>query len=172
MKKITIISILLLSFLTIFFLGACKNVASKNKSGKYDEVKVVSVLDGDTFFLDGRQKVHLIGIDAPVMPDEKTQRELVKQGKNLMEVRRQGRVARNFLKGLINKQKVKLQFDTQAKDKDGKTLLAYAYKLYCSKCKVNLEPEAMDIYKIEGDKVYLFINAFVVQWGYALPESV
>jgi micrococcal nuclease len=118
----------------------------------------------------GRKKVRLLGIDAPDVPDEKTQRELAKQGKNLMEVRKQGRLARNFLKKLINKKEIKLEYDVQKEDKDGRTL-AYVYKLYCSKCKMNITEEAKEIYRFEGENIYLFLNAFMVQWGYAVPSS-
>lgn len=169
MKKIILISILSLLLLTFFSQDVHTKVDPKKRS-IYDDIKVSSVIDGDTFILDNKQKVILIGIDAPAVPDEKAQRELAKQGKNIIEARKQGRLARNFLKKLINKQKVKLEFDTQTKDKDGR-LLAYVYKLYCSKCQLNLKPEAMDIYKFEGENVYLFLNALIVQWGYALPAS-
>lgn len=169
MKKIRLIPILSLLLLYIFTQIACSKVSSDKSSGQ-DNIKVSSVIDGDTFMLGNKQRVYLLGVDAPNILDEKAQRELAKQGKNLMEVRKQARLAKKFLKSLINKKNVRLEFDIQKKDKDGR-IMAYVYKLYCSKCKMNLTPEAKDIYKYEGDNVYLFVNAFVVQWGYALPSS-
>lgn len=170
MKRITLILILLLLFSTVFILNACSKSGSKKSSVK-GEIKVSSVIDGDTFMIGGKKKVRLLGIDAPDVPDEKTQRELAKQGKNLMEVRKQGRLARNFLKNLINKKEIKLEYDVQKEDKNGRAL-AYVYKLYCSKCKMNITPEAKEIYRFEGENVYLFLNAFMVQWGYAVPAGM
>lgn len=80
--------------------------------------KVERVVDGDTIIIriDGtRERVRLIGLDAPesVHADE---------SKNTEE----GRLASEFTKGMLEGQKVSLEFDVQERDKYGR-ILAYVY---------------------------------------------
>lgn len=80
--------------------------------------KVVSVVDGDTFKIiyEGKEeKVRLIGIDTPesVHPDK---------SKNI----EYGTQVSNYVKELIQKKEVRLEFDVSQRDKYGR-LLAYVY---------------------------------------------
>ncbi|MFZ5631804.1 MAG: thermonuclease family protein [Bacillota bacterium] len=80
-------------------------------------VKVIRVIDGDTFEITNRgrkERVRLIGVDTP---------ESVKPG---AEVEPFGIEAGNYTKKLIEGKPVRLEFDVQERDKYGR-LLAYVY---------------------------------------------
>lgn len=102
--------LVVLAFIVILTLsaGCAKTVGEK-------WVKVERVVDGDTFrIVEGRERVRMIGIDAP---------ESVKPGE---EPEPYGKEAAEFTRKVLSGQKVKLVFDVQERDKYGR-LLAYVY---------------------------------------------
>lgn len=72
------------------------------------------VIDGDTFELEGGERVRLIGVDAPENMRRKNHVDFY------------GPESAALAKALLNGQKVRLEKDIQEKDKYGRTL-AYAY---------------------------------------------
>lgn len=78
------------------------------------EALVTRVVDGDTFVLEGGERVRLIGIDAP---------ESVKPNS---PVECFGHEASNFLKQMIEGKRVRLERDVSDRDRYGR-LLRYAY---------------------------------------------
>lgn len=92
----------------------------KLKLGRYvsDFLKVTKVVDGDTFWVDDGSrkglKIRLIGVNTP---------ETVHPQK---PVEFYGKEASNYVKGLLEGSKVRLEFDVSKKDRYGRTL-AYVY---------------------------------------------
>jgi len=80
-----------------------------------DFVKVVRVIDGDTFEIEGGQRVRLIGIDTPesVHPDDERNTEF-------------GKEASDYSKKLLEGKMVRLEKDVSETDRYGR-LLRYAY---------------------------------------------
>jgi micrococcal nuclease len=100
--------------------------------------RVERVVDGDTVIvrLDGRrERVRYIGVDTP---------ESVKPG---MHVRCFGKSAARFNRRLVEGREVRLEFDSERRDRYGR-LLAYVYR---------------------GD---LFVNAELVRRGYGKPLEI
>jgi len=74
----------------------------------------IRVVDGDTIVLDGNEKVRLIGVDTPETKDPRK------------PVQYFGKEASEFTRGLVEGQKVRLEFDQNKIDKYDRTL-AYVY---------------------------------------------
>lgn len=140
-------NLLLYSFVLSIVILSC-NYGSGKRNNNNDIVingrtffVVQKVVDGDTFWVnDGTlkgMKVRLIGVDAP---------ESRKSFKK--EIGYFGLEAKNYLKTLLNGQKVRLEYDLQKKDKFGRTL-AYVF--------------------LHDDT---FINAYLVKNGYAMVMTV
>ena len=84
----------------------------------YQWYDVVSVIDGDTFRIEADDeliRVRLIGVDTPesANPDSSLNTE-------------EGRIASAYTKGLLDGQRVRLEFDVSREDKYGR-YLAYVY---------------------------------------------
>lgn len=109
--------------------------------GKQDFRTVTKLVDGDTFWVNGKngidEKIRLIGIDAHET------RNTPHKAKGSY-----GQAAAKYLRQLILKKKVRLEYDVQKKDRYGRTL-AYAY--------------------LENG---VFINAHLVKYGYASVLTV
>lgn len=74
----------------------------------------IRVVDGDTIVLDGNEKVRLIGVDTPETKDPRK------------PVQYFGKEAYEFTKGLVEGNKVRLEYNQTRIDKYGRTL-AYVY---------------------------------------------
>lgn len=77
--------------------------------------RVEEVIDGDTFTINGGEKVRLIGLDAPETPESYKQRNF-----------HYGVEAKAYLKELIGEGSVRLEFGIEQRDQYGR-LLAYAW---------------------------------------------
>lgn len=75
----------------------------------------VRVIDGDTIELDGKEKVRLIGVDTPETVDPRR------------PVGYFGREASAFTRSLVEKRRVRLEYDQTRTDRFGRTL-AYVYR--------------------------------------------
>lgn len=86
----------------------------------YGPYVVSRVVDGDTYIinLNGRdEKVRLIGVDTP---------ESVARGSNAEKNCEEGKTASNYVKQLIERESVYLEYDIQERDRYGR-ILAYVY---------------------------------------------
>lgn len=104
-------------FFLLFFFTAC-SIPQDNSGGRATAETlhyVEEVIDGDTFIIDGGEKVRLIGIDAPETPHSYKQRNFYF-----------GTEARDYLEELIESREIKLEFDVEKRDQYGR-LLAYAW---------------------------------------------
>ncbi|GAB7386765.1 thermonuclease family protein [Bacillaceae bacterium] len=90
------------------FLQAC------SPSGEENWVRVERVVDGDTFVIEGGERVRLIGVDTP---------ESVKPNH---PVEPYGKEAKAFTKRMLEGKRVRLEFDVAERDRYGR-LLAYVY---------------------------------------------
>lgn len=111
-RKANLIPIVFFVIVAIVYLVQERYIDAKKSKGKGGFVKVVEVHDGDTVsvFIDNkREKVRLIGIDAPEMAQEPW-----------------GKESKNFLKSIINDSnwEVEIEFDVEKRDQYNR-LLAY-----------------------------------------------
>lgn len=139
-------------FSLIIVICGCSDEKLFKKSAEkynYDNILVKRVIDGDTFELEGGERVRLIGIDTPEIHFSK---RLSKQGKrakkDIETIKALGREAAQFAKNLIEGEKVHLEFDVDKYDRY-KRLLAYVYL-----------------------KDGTFVNEKIVREGYALLYTV
>jgi micrococcal nuclease len=98
---------------------------------KFESVKVLSVVDGDTLKVNYNAKeesVRLIGIDAPESRiNKKAKQDAQRSGEDLKTITAMGKEATNYVKTLVQPGDiVKIEFDVQRRDKYGR-LLAYVY---------------------------------------------
>ncbi len=128
---------------------------------------VERVIDGDTIKLTNGEEVSLIGIDAP----EKTSGiPLGGDFKKYDEY--DGNKATEFVKMLFSSnKKVRLEYDIEERDKCGR-LLAYVF-IKWSAVEESLPPIDNKIwFKDKEGVAECFVNAFVVQQGYASPLAI
>jgi micrococcal nuclease len=74
----------------------------------------IRAVDGDTIVLDGKEKVRLIGVDTPETKDPRK------------SVQYFGEEAYRFTKSIVERKRVRLEYDQERIDKYGRTL-AYVY---------------------------------------------
>lgn len=110
----------------------------------YRDIPVKKVIDGDTIKLENNQKVRFIGIDAPEYHESaKLYRDSSRSGKDIKAIQKMGHRSYEYLKGLIEGERVRLEFDVERYDKYNR-LLAYVYL-----------------------KNGIFVNARMIEEGYA-----
>lgn len=81
------------------------------------------VVDGDTICLDNDEKVRLIGIDTPEKHDsDKLNRDAARTGKDIDTIKKLGEKSSEFTQSLCDGKKCWLEYDTQTKDRYGRTL--------------------------------------------------
>jgi micrococcal nuclease len=127
---------------------------SFGKKYNYSDIMVKRVVDGDTLLLESGERVRLIGIDTPELHEsQKLKRDVERSQQDAEAIKALGRKAYLFTKGLVEGQRVSLEFDVDKYDKYDR-LLAYAYL------------------KNNGT----FVNAEIVKQGYAnlmtIPPNV
>lgn len=120
--------ILLIAFFLVKKFTDTDNVTGKNeKSGNY--VTVIRVVDGDTFELETKERVRLLGIDTPEKYEsKKLDRDANSSGMDKKTVKKLGQMASDYVKGFVEGKKVRLERDPTNDDKDryGR-LLRYVY---------------------------------------------
>jgi len=97
------------------------------KSGNY--VTVIRVVDGDTFELETKERVRLLGIDTPEKYEsKKLEKDVQSSGMDKKTVKKLGQMASDYVKGFVEGKKVRLERDPTNDDKDryGR-LLRYVY---------------------------------------------
>ncbi|HZG14266.1 MAG TPA: thermonuclease family protein [Candidatus Bathyarchaeia archaeon] len=99
--------------IALFVLTGCGTKEGLRANGSM-ETTVIRVIDGDTFEMEGGERVRMIGVDTP---------ESVKPN---TPVQPYAKEASAYTKQLIEGKKVRLQFDVQLRDKYDR-LLAYVY---------------------------------------------
>jgi len=132
---------------------------------------VERVVDGDTLKLTNGEVVSLIGVDAPeIQPSEKAYQYSRRTGIDIKTIIKIGKEAKEYVNSLgkilygnvplLKGIAVRLKFDVQKRDKKGR-LLAYVYfpNVVC--------PSIM-----EGGTTCGFLNAMIVEAGYAMPMTV
>lgn len=123
------------------------------KSYNYSEILVTRIVDGDTIVIETGERVRLIGIDTPeIHESNKLYRDSRKSHKDVRSIKELGMKSFKFVSGLLQGQRVRLEFDVEKHDKYGR-LLAYVYL-----------------------KDGTFVNAKIVEQGYAslmtIPPNV
>jgi micrococcal nuclease len=159
----------------------------------YYHTFVEEIIDGKTIKIrmgDKVEKVRLIGIDVPeVQPNDKAHRDAERTGQDIETINKMGQEATEFIKGLIKQgQEVRLEFDVQEKDRSGR-LLAYVYIPVFGRNWLQIDEKGIPtIHRPDGIVALpvaenfeqdamkgvfpVFLNAFIVQQGYATPITI
>jgi micrococcal nuclease len=129
------------------------------------------VYDGDTIRLSNGEKVRLIGVDTPESSyNPKLERDSQRSGQSKTKIISMGKEAARFTSLMAEGQRVRLEYDVQARDKYGR-LLAYVYLQVCEgPCKIDAAPGHH--YVTLDDGVYDFLNATLVKSGYAQAYTI
>ncbi|MEI7751362.1 MAG: thermonuclease family protein [Candidatus Omnitrophota bacterium] len=132
-----------------------------------DPLTVTRVVDGDTLQLSNGEKVCLIGADAPESSNSfKLWRDAKKTGQDTKEIIAKGEEAAEFTRKLVEGKQVKLEYDSQKKDKYGR-ILAYVYVFLYSGCESNkLDRQIYEVAEF-NEGTYFFLNASIIKAGYA-----
>ncbi len=140
------------------FIGLVSRISSTPKPVRaidvdqkaYADIAVADVYDGDTIKLANGERVRFIGIDTPESGEnKKILRDAQRSGRDVREIIKMGHVAAGYTKSLLEKRRVRLEFDIERRDKYGR-LLAYVYRVD------------------DG----LFINEVIIKNGYAYPMTI
>ena len=152
-------------------------------TASYAQIYTVErVIDGNTLKLTNGEEVRLTGVDVPVVfeegidltlydPGEEERKSLQRWGVDIETLSNMGQEATEFVKSLgIEGEEVRLEFDVQKKDIHGR-LLRYAYIETCyPDCPMT--PFGFQYYEKIDELKYIFLNATIVNSGYATPTSV
>ncbi|MFA5355814.1 MAG: thermonuclease family protein [Candidatus Omnitrophota bacterium] len=156
MKKIIIILFIALFSGLALYLFAYEPITIYNTEDwkfsipfgrKYDYTNILvrRVIDGDTIQLESGERVRLLGIDTPEMHEsDKLYRDSRKTGERPEVIRELGERSYKFTRGLVEGERVSLEFDAEKYDQY-KRLLAYVYL----------------------KKTGTFVNAEIIRQGYA-----
>ncbi len=143
-----------------------------------DFVTVKSVIDGETLQLSDNTKVRLIGIDVPASSKNVKLRDDMKSteqaGPTLIAA---GKNAAKFLRKLIEKEKIVVEYVREEKDKSGRR---WAYVYFYLDPHLNMEiPETWyaEVSPETGERqLRVFLNATMIRAGYAqmkiLPPNI
>ena len=111
--------IFFIGFICVFFIFGCGD--------NYSDILVTKVIEGDPLRLSNGKRVGLIGIDCPEAAEGKKLYEDAKRTSfSIATMQAMGISSQEFTKGLVERKRVRLEFDVQKKDKTGK-LLAYIF---------------------------------------------
>lgn len=159
MKHLTVILTLLLAFSTTCL------------AQDYHYVK--RVVDGDTLLLDNNGRVRLIGIDSPEAHiSKKLYRDVERSNRDIKTIRQLGKKASDFAKHVIYEMgdgKIRLEYDVDKRDKYVR-LLAYVF-VEATKVEFLVPPASLPenrgVWFFRDGKHEVFLNAYLIQQGYA-----
>jgi len=77
--------------------------------------------------------------------------------------------AKELVKGLFEGRRIELEYDVQKRDKYDR-LLAYAYRQPLVGAEFIYSTERFTVKR--NDRDYWFINALIIDWGYAQPMTI
>ncbi len=110
----------------------------------YNNILVTRVVDGDTLKLENGEYLRLLGIDTPEIHESaKLHRDAQRSGQSVEAIKQSGRQSYEFTKQMVEKKRVRLEFDKERHDRYHR-VLAYVYL-----------PDG------------IFLNAIIVEEGYA-----
>ncbi len=117
------------TILFLFIFTSSYAQVDTTKVVDYDHVKVVKVIDGDTFVIENGEHVRLLGIDTPEKwPSKKMDSDADRSKKDKEVIRKLGELASQYSDSLLFGKYVKLIADSTNSDRDKyKRLLRYAY---------------------------------------------
>ena len=143
------LSFLFLALIMSSFVFSCSSISSipSPVKNKMKRGRVVKVLDGDDVLLENNVRVRLIGIDAPeTYPGKKNEPYT--------------EIARTALENLILGKEIYVEYGDERKDVYNRNLV-YAYL-----------PESKNLDEMRNVTYngFLFLNAYLVKMGHAVPR--
>lgn len=137
---------------------------------EFRDAFIIKVYDGDTVGLSSGEKVRLIGIDTPEeFESQKLFADARRSGQDIAVIKAMGQKAHEFTSRWVLGQTVRLEFDRERRDKYNR-LLAYLYMPFPHP-PLSKAPRNGYIVNLDGKKWY-FINATIIQSGYAKPMTI
>ena len=127
-KNIRRLLYLVLAVIAVYILLK-KTKPDTHLSDSEEVVTVIRVVDGDTFLLDTKERVRLIGIDTPEKYySKKLEKDSERSKKDISTIQKLGREASDFVKNLVEGKKVILKTDRYSDKRDRyNRLLRYVY---------------------------------------------
>jgi micrococcal nuclease len=104
------------------FLLLCLLLVADLAQAERLQVKVLHVYDGDSLRVNGLGKVRLIGIDTPEKERSERDRAFIRLGANPALLSSTAAAARTRVVRLVQGQRVQLTFDSERRDRYGRTL--------------------------------------------------
>ena len=128
---------------------ACLFCCGCQPNYNYEDILVTKVIDGDTIVLSGGQSLRLIGIDTPeTRINKRIYWQAQRSQKDVQAIMSLGKKAGSFTRSLVERQRVRVEFDVEKYDKYNR-LLGY-------------------VYLKDGS----FVNAKIIEAGYANLLSI
>lgn len=140
------------------------------KKYDYNDILVTKVIDGNRLRLENGERLLLIGIDCPerfVNPKAKQDRQ--RTGLDLKTITAMGEKAALFVKKLVEGKRVRLEFDVQQRDDDGR-LWAYVWIKIPMRKYIYNKDTGQPIEEIS--EYQRFLNQDIIEAGYAEPLTV
>jgi len=129
-------------------------------------LKVLEVIDGDTLYLQELKKVRLIGVDTPETSEsEKLEREMDESHLSRKAIEDLGKKAKDFTEDLVKGGRVRVEYDSQHRDRYGR-VLAYVYFRMPESKFAKIVGEKSDK-RSSREKEYM-LNRVLLQYGYGL----
>lgn len=125
----TLITLAVLALFVYFAAVYILPKLSEHESKKKETFLVKRVIDGDTFELENKERVRMLGIDTPEkFQSNKLDRDVERSGQDKKTIQRLGALASDYTKSLIDGKQVVLIPEPNYEDKDkyGR-LLRYVY---------------------------------------------
>jgi micrococcal nuclease len=162
-----------LLFLTCFVLWA--GIARAGELYTLETIK--KVIDGDTFELESGKKIHLIGVDAPEVEDNRKAREDAERtGQSVDQIIARGKAALEWVAHRLEGKKIFLKYDKKRKDRYGiEQVYAFLYDEALFYGGIVQRERFNDVqfnwWEPKERARYLFINATIIRGGYANTEN-
>lgn len=109
--------------------GIIENKSNTNTTTTVESFVVTRVVDGDTFVLNTKKKVRLIGVDTPEkFTSNKLKKDAERSQKDIKTIQKLGEAASDYVKKMVEGKKVILKTDKYSAEQDryGR-LLRYVY---------------------------------------------
>ena len=143
-------------------------VLSFSRSAYAEKYIVADVPTGDRLELMDKTDVRLIGVDVPeARLNDRAKAQAEKAGLDVGTINNMGKVARLYVKSLVDGKEVLLEFDKLQRDEYG--LIAYVYVKAPEG--TQLDDYSYGVVVVRNNQKYFFLNALLIDLQYARLKS-